>query len=86
MGVLERLCALVREQGPYQELMLRAVYYIKLHYAEDLALPDVARYANVNPNYLSGAFQREMGVSLREYITGGGWRRRKLCWRRGSCG
>lgn len=69
--VLKRLCALVREQGPYQELMLRAVYYIKLHYAEDLALPDVARYANVNPNYLSGAFQREMGVSLREYITGG---------------
>lgn len=68
--VLERLCALVWEQGPYQDLMLRAVYYIKLHYAEDLALPDVARYANVNPNYLSGAFQKEMGVSLREYITG----------------
>lgn len=68
--VLEKLCALVREQGPYQDLMLRAVYYIKLHYAEDIALPDVAYYANVNPNYLSGAFQREMGVSLREYITG----------------
>ncbi len=68
--VMERLCALAREQGPYQELMLRAVYYIKLHYAEDLALTDVARYANVNPNYLSGAFQKEMGVSLREYITG----------------
>ena len=67
--VLEKLCALVREQGPYQDLMLRAVYYIKLHYAEDLALPDVARYANVNPNYLSGAFQREMGISLREFIT-----------------
>ncbi len=68
--VLEKLCALVGEQGPYQELMLQAVYYIKLHYAEDLALTDVARYANVNPNYLSGAFQKEMGVSLREYITG----------------
>lgn len=67
--VLEKLCRLVREQGPYQDLMLRAVYYIKLHYAEDLALPDVARYANVNPNYLSGAFQREMGISLREFIT-----------------
>lgn len=67
--VLEKLCALVREQGPYQDLMLRAVYYIKLHYASDLALTDVAAYANVNPNYLSGAFQKEMGVSLREYIT-----------------
>lgn len=85
-GVLERLCALVREQGPYQELMLRAVYYIKLHYAEDLALPDVARYANVNPNYLSGAFQREMGYRCGSTSRGSGWRRRKLCWRRGSCG
>lgn len=67
--VLERLCALTAEQGPYQELMLRAVYYIKLHFAEDLALTDVARYADMNPNYLSVAFQREMGLSVREYIT-----------------
>lgn len=68
--VLERLCALVREQGPYQELMLRAIYYIKLHFAEDLSLVDVANYANMNPSYLSRVFQQEMGVSLREYITG----------------
>lgn len=67
--VLEKLCVLVRKQGPYQDLMLRAVYYVKLHYAEDIALTDVAAYANVNPNYLSGAFQKEMGLSLREYIT-----------------
>lgn len=67
--VLERLCVLAREQGPYQDLMLRAVYYIKLHYAEDLALTDVAQYADVNPNYLSGTFQKEMGLSLREFIT-----------------
>lgn len=68
-GVMEGLCELVGEQGPYQDLMLRAVYYVKLHYAEDLALTDVARYAGVNPNYLSGTFQKEMGVSLRKYIT-----------------
>lgn len=67
--VLEKLCILVRDQGPYQDLMLRAVYYIKLHYAEDLALTDVAQYANVNPNYLSGTFQKEMGLSVREFIT-----------------
>ena len=67
--VMERLCILIGEQGPYQDLMLRAVYYIKLHYAEDIALTDVARYANVNPNYLSGSFQKEMGLSVREYIT-----------------
>ena len=67
--VLERLCALSREQGPYQDLMLRAIYYIKLHFTEDLSLTDVAAYANVNPNYLSGTFQKEMGRSLREYIT-----------------
>lgn len=67
--VLERLCTLVREQGPYQELMLQAVYYIKLHYAGDIALTDIAHYANVHPSYLSNAFQKEMGLSLREYIT-----------------
>lgn len=67
--VLEKLCALTKEQGPYQDLMLRAVYYIKLHYAEDLALTDIAEYANVNPNYLSGTFQKEMGLTVREFIT-----------------
>lgn len=67
--VLEKLCGLVREQGPCQELILRAVYYIKLHYVQDIALTDVARYADMNPNYLSVAFQREMGLSVREYIT-----------------
>lgn len=67
--VLERLCALTAEQGSYQELMLRAVYYIKLHYAQDIALSDVAQYADVNPNYLSGTFQKEMGLSVREFIT-----------------
>ena len=67
--VVERLCILIGEQGPYQDLMLRAIYYIKLHYAEDIALTDVAHYANVNPNYLSGSFQKEMGLSVREFIT-----------------
>lgn len=69
-SVLEKLCALTQEQGPYQDLMLRAIYYIKLHYAEDLSLTDVAHYAGVNPNYLSGSFQKEMGFSVREFITG----------------
>lgn len=69
-SVLRQLCRLIEEQGTYQDLMLRAVYYIKLHYSEDISLSDVAIYANVNPNYLSGSFQKEMGVSIREFITG----------------
>lgn len=67
--VLEKLCTMIGEQGLYQDLMLRAVYYIKLHYAQDISLADVAHYANVNPNYLSGSFQKEMGFSVREFIT-----------------
>lgn len=67
--ILEKLCALIGEQRPYQTLILRAIYYIKLHYTEDIALTDVADYANVNPNYLSGTFQKEMGLSLRDFIT-----------------
>ena len=67
--VLEQLCAVAQEHGSYQDLMLYAIYYIKLHYAEGITLSDVAAYANVNPNYLSGSFQKEMGLSLREFIT-----------------
>ena len=69
-NVLERLCVIAQNHGSYQELTLYAIYYIKLHFAEDIALSDVAAYANVNPNYLSGSFQKEMGISLREFITG----------------
>ena len=67
--VLEGLCVLTGEQGSYSELILQAIYYIKLHYTRDLSRTDVAEYARVNQGYLSSTFQQEMGLSLREYIT-----------------
>ena len=67
--ILKQLCSLAQEQGCYQELILQTVYYIKLHYSEDISLADIAAYVGVTPNYLSGTFQKEMGCSLREFIT-----------------
>lgn len=67
--IFQRLCAAVREQGRYSKVVLHAAYYVKKHYAEDLSLPDVARYANVTATYLSNHFKENTGGTLRDYIT-----------------
>lgn len=67
--VLERVCAAVEEQGAFSRTVLSAVYYIKNHCAKDISVPDVAAYVNVNPNYLSGSFRENTGLSVRDYIT-----------------
>lgn len=67
--VFERLCAAVRERGHYSKVVLHAAYYIKCRYADDISLPDVARYANVTPTYLSTHFKENTGMALRDYVT-----------------
>lgn len=69
LAVFMKLCKAVRQQGPYSKVVLHAAYYVKKHYTEDISLPDVAHYANVNPSYLSSHFKKIVGVTLREYIT-----------------
>lgn len=67
--VFLRFCAAVRERGAYSKVVLHAAYYVATHYAGDLSLPDVARYANVTPAYLSTHFKETTGASLRDYVT-----------------
>lgn len=67
--VLERVCTAVEEQGVFSRTVLSAVYYVKNHCGEDISLPDIAAYVNVNPNYLSGSFRENTGLSVRDYIT-----------------
>lgn len=67
--VFQGLCAAVREQGHYSKVVLHAAYYIRCHYADDISLPDVARYANVTATYLSSHFKENTGMALRDYIT-----------------
>ena len=42
--------------------------YIKNHFMEPLTLSDIAKSVCYSEYYLTRKFQREMGISLREYI------------------
>lgn len=48
----------------------RILQYIYNHIETDIKRTDIAREVFLNPDYLSRMFKREMGVSLKEFITG----------------
>jgi signal transduction histidine kinase/AraC-like DNA-binding protein/DNA-binding LacI/PurR family transcriptional regulator len=50
-------------------LVMRAVAYFHLHYAEPLTRKDVAQAIGVSENYFSQIFRRELGISPWEYLT-----------------
>lgn len=68
-AVISTLCNAIKIQGPNTKPILSARYYISLHYREYLILNDIARYVGTNPNYLSGKFKDETGLSIRNYIS-----------------
>ncbi|MDR1806105.1 MAG: AraC family transcriptional regulator [Clostridium sp.] len=47
----------------------RAVQYIDSHLSERLRLADIADYAEVSPQYLSGVFSKEMRMPITNYIS-----------------
>lgn len=50
------------------QLVRRAVEYVQAHAARALTLAEVARAAQVSPNYLTGLFRAETGTSLGRFI------------------
>lgn len=68
-NVSKPICATAENHSPRQDLTLRAIYYIKRNFANNISTSDVASYVNVTPNYLSDVFQRELGHTVRECIT-----------------
>ena len=46
----------------------QVVNYIRTHYADHIALGDVARLVWLSPSYLSAIFSAEMGMSLTAYV------------------
>ncbi len=48
--------------------ILDAVQYMKIHYMENILLPDVSRAVFLNEWYFSSQFKRHMGVSFKEYL------------------
>ena len=64
--------ALARNQkmgGETQRLVRKAMAYIHTHYADAVTRKEIARYANVNEDYLTHCFQQELGLSPVAYIT-----------------
>lgn len=49
-------------------LVKRAIAYIQQHHARSLSRHDIACAVGISQNYLSDIFQREMGMSLWEYV------------------
>ncbi len=42
--------------------------YINNNLTQDLSLANIAKHCFVHPNYLSGLFKKETGVSITDYI------------------
>lgn len=68
-NILEPLCRVIHSAGHYQMPVQLALFFIRSHCREDISLGDIAAYADVNPNYLSGIFNKEVGCSVRDEIT-----------------
>lgn len=52
------------------QLVRRAADFVRAEAGRPLALADVARAVHVSPNYLTGLFRKETGVSLGRFILG----------------
>lgn len=65
----EGILALSKDRPCYSGVVQEALYYIRHNFRGDVSLPDIARYAEITPAYLSTLFKREVGVSISEYAT-----------------
>ncbi|MBN8235111.1 AraC family transcriptional regulator [Halobacillus kuroshimensis] len=63
---LERIQGVGRQS--FSPLVERAQKYIFQNLTKDLTLKEIAETLNVNPNYLSGVFTKETGVSITQFI------------------
>ncbi|WP_456277555.1 helix-turn-helix domain-containing protein [Bacillus sp. AK128] len=52
----------------YSRPIVQCQSYIYKHLYEEISLADLAKVANMNPNYLSTTFKKEVGLSVTEYI------------------
>ena len=65
--------ALVRAVRACEELssnnaVTAVMKYLKAHYAEPLSLNTLSQIAGYTPQYLSGLFSRDVGISIREFL------------------
>ncbi|MGP4077087.1 AraC family transcriptional regulator [Halobacillus sp. K22] len=57
-----------QEEPVHSPLVERSKHYIFQNLSEPLSLQEIAAEMNVHPNYLSGVFKKEAGVSISHFI------------------
>ncbi|MBR3326015.1 MAG: helix-turn-helix domain-containing protein [Atopobiaceae bacterium] len=64
----ELLIAKAREEVPEDSPVVVAQSFIASHYAEHIAIEDLARAASVSPSYLTRLFRQSVGTSPHDYL------------------
>ena len=64
----ELLISKAREEVPEDNPVTVAQSYVASHYAEQLAIEDLARAASVSPSYLTRLFRQSLGTSPHDYV------------------
>lgn len=59
----------IHKRSPYSKPILACMDYIYYHLHEKLSIALLAQEVKLNPNYLSGLFKKETGMSISQYIT-----------------
>lgn len=64
----EEVSTLTRSKSAKSELQ-RIKWYMDEHYPEPLTIADLARMANISPNYFVDLFKKTFGISAMDYLT-----------------
>lgn len=70
LDMIRRYCLLVQNQSMmnYSPVIRKALNYIHFNLHHPLSLKSIAEVLNVNPNYLSTIFKKELEITLTEFI------------------
>ena len=69
MNLLSNIKNFIHEQDHSNNAAVKAQFYIKEHFAEDISLQTVADYLHINPSYLSSLFKTKTEQSFTQYVT-----------------
>ena len=67
---VDRFIMYLEEKNSGGKLIKQVKSFIKENYARDISRQDIASAVNVNADYLSRLFNKQVGVSIPEYIAG----------------
>lgn len=67
LSVLDELCSAIQKTGIWSDTVANAVYFLRSNLGQDIALPDIAAYADTTPAYLSNIFHQQTGMTIKQY-------------------